>query len=837
MISTFLDRLPFPITDPVLVFGMVMLIIFTAPLLFRRYKIPGIIGLILFGAIAGPSAIGLLERDATMVLLGTVGLIYLMFMAGLSIDLNQFNKLRTRSLVFGLFSFFLPQLMALVVGLYLLGYSMESTLLLGSIVGSHTLLAYPLARRLGIAKNKAVTMAMGGSIVTDLISLVVLAVVMASIGGELDGIFWFKFVSMLLLFGASVLYVLPRVGRWFFRTVQNDSSTEYAFLLCCLFISAAVAQAIGLAPIIGAFLAGLALNSLVPENSTSMLRIQFVGDALLVPFFLISVGMLVDFSVLLSSFEVWIYAFVFTSLVLVGKVGAAWIIRAIFKYSKTEFGVVAGLTTPQAAATLAVTLVGFEAGLFSQNAVNAVIVMILITCIIGPILVENYGRKLAVEDEDDDLMGPSIGHHRILVPLSNPSTATALIDLAMMIRDPSSLEPLHPLIVARDGDDVQAQVANSEKMLGHAVIHATAANIPVLPVTRVDLNIASGIERAIKELRISAIVIGWNGQVSTQQRIFGSVLDQLMAETNQLLLVSKLEKPINTNTRIFAIIPPLVEREVGFSSALRSMKFLSNQIGAPITIHTVSECVKRILDLNKTVKPDLDVKVQSYSNWNDMMVGIRSRLNSDDLCVLFNVRESAVGWQPGLNKLPRSLAAMRPDMNLIVAYPAENKMDAGLLKPILSGHSLHKILEPANCTLGLDGTSTSQAVHQMMARFWPDNVDMFEELKSLVLQSVRDHDPELTRGILLLHAHSHTIDSTMLLMGIHPDGLSMSELDHRIHVLFILLSPVDRSPQQHLQNLASIARLVRSDDIVDDLIRMKDTSDLSAFLEVETQPR
>ena len=390
MISEFLDRLPFPITDPVLVFGMVMLIIFTAPLLFRRYKIPGIIGLILFGAIVGPSAIGLLERDATMVLLGTVGLIYLMFMAGLSIDLNQFNKLKSKSLIFGLFSFFLPQLMALVVGLYLLGYSMESTLLLGSIVGSHTLLAYPLARRLGITKNKAVTMAMGGSIVTDLISLVVLAIVMASLGGSLDGYFWFKFVTMMLLYGASVLYLLPRIGRWFFRNVQNDSSTEYAFLLCCLFVSAALAQAIGLAPIIGAFLAGLALNNLVPENSTSMLRIQFVGDALLVPFFLISVGMLVDFSVLISSLEVWVYAFVFTSLVLVGKIGAAWIVHAIFRHSKTEFGVVAGLTTPQAAATLAVTLVGFEAGLFSQNAVNAVIVMILITCIIGPMLVENY---------------------------------------------------------------------------------------------------------------------------------------------------------------------------------------------------------------------------------------------------------------------------------------------------------------------------------------------------------------------------------------------------------------------------------------------------------------
>jgi len=835
VISEFLDRLPFPITDPVLVFGMVMLIIFTAPLLFRRFKIPGIIGLILFGAIVGPSAIGLLERDATMVLLGTVGLIYLMFMAGLSIDLNQFNKLRTRSLVFGLFSFFLPQMMALAAGLYLLGYSMESSLLLGSIVGSHTLLAYPLARRLGIAKNKAVTMAMGGSIVTDLISLIVLAVVMASLGGELDGLFWFKFVAMMFLFGAAVLYVLPRIGRWFFRNVQNDASTEYAFLLCCLFISAALAQAIGLAPIIGAFLAGLALNNLVPENSTSMLRIQFVGDALLVPFFLISVGMLVDFGVLFSSLEVWIYTLVFTSLVLVGKVAAAWIIRWIFKYSKTEFGVVAGLTTPQAAATLAVTLVGFEVGLFSQNAVNAVIVMILITCIIGPMLVENYGRKLAVEDEEDDLLGPAVGHHRILVPLANPSTATALIDLAMMMRDPASTEPLHPLIVARDGDDVQAQVANSEKMLGHAVIHATAANIPVLPVTRVDLNIASGIVRAIKELRISAIVIGWNGQVSTQQRIFGSVLDQLMTESNQLLLVSKLEKPVNTNTRLVIIIPPLVEREVGFASALRSMKFLSSQIGAPITIHTITDCVKRVMDVNKTIKPDLDIKVQSYSNWNDMMVGIRSRLNSDDLCVLFNVRESAIGWQPGLNKLPRSLATMRPDMNLIVAYPAENKMDSGLVKPILSGHSLHNILEPEYCTLGLEGNSISQAVHQMMSRFWQDRVDTLEDLKSSVLQSVRDHDPELTRGVLLLHAHSNSIGSTMLLMGIHPEGLSLSELDHRIHVLFVLLSPVDRSPQQHLQNLASIARLVRSDDIVNELIRMKDASDLSAFLEVEVQ--
>lgn len=692
MLSSFEElyrQLPFPITDPVLVFGLVMIIIFTAPLLFRRFKVPGIIGLILFGAFVGPSALGLLERDATIILLGTVGLIYLMFMAGLSIDLSEFRKMRGRSAAFGLLTFIIPQMLALGVGLHLLGYSFETSLLLGCIVGTHTLLAYPLARRLGITKNKAVTMALGGSIVSDLVALTLLAVVMASLGGDLNKWFWIKFSSSMLLYGVAIIFFLPRIGRWFFRNVQNDSSTEYAFLLSCLFISAALAQAIGLAPIIGAFLAGLSLNKLIPENSTSMLRIQFVGDALLVPFFLISVGMLVDFKVLFSSLDVWIYTFVFTSLVYVGKISAAKISQWLFSYSKNEFGVISGLTTPQAAATLAVTLVGFEVGLFSQNAVNAVVLMILITCVIGPMLVEKYGRLLAVE-EDEIEKTPEIGHHRFLVPLANPSTAGSLIDLAILIRDPSSKEPLFPLSVARDGDDVQTQVALSEKMLSHAVLHATAANVPAQPVTRLDLNIASGIIRATKELSISAIVIGWNGQVSTQQRIFGSVLDKILSDTHQLLFVCKLERPINTNNRVILIIPPFVERELGFPAALRAIKLLSSQLDAGITVFTLHEHTKRITEINKTIKPDFDIKFETASTWNDLMVMVRSRLNSEDLCVLFNVKEDSIGWQPSLNKLPLTFAELRPDMNLLTVYPSDISANYNTSMPSHADQSLKK---------------------------------------------------------------------------------------------------------------------------------------------------
>jgi Kef-type K+ transport system membrane component KefB/mannitol/fructose-specific phosphotransferase system IIA component (Ntr-type) len=822
-------QLPFPITDPVLVFGLVMLIIFTAPLLFRRYKIPGIIGLILFGAFVGPSALGLLERDATIILLGTVGIIYLMFTAGLSIDMNEFSKMRGRSITFGLLTFGLPQMLALAVGLNILGFSIETSLLLGSVVGSHTLLAYPIARRLGITKNKTVIMAMGGSIVSDLIALILLAVVMASMGGNLDSWFWFSFISSMILFGILVIVFLPKIGRWFFRNVQNDSSTEYAFLLCCLFISAALAQAIGLAPIIGAFLAGLAMNRLIPENSTSMLRIQFVGDALLIPFFLISVGMLVDFSVLFSSFDVWIYALVFTLLVYIGKISAAKITQWLFSYSKNEFGVLTGLTTPQAAATLAVTLVGFEAGLFSQNAVNAVVVMILITCIIGPMLVEKFGRRIAVEDDKLEKT-PSIGHHRFLVPLANPSTATSLIDLAILIRDPSSIEPMYPLIVARDGDDVQAQVALSEKMLGHAVIHATAANIPVLPVTRVDLNIASGIVRATKELRISAIVIGWNGQVSTQQRIFGSVLDKILTDTHQLLFVCKLERPINTNNRVIVIVPPFTEREVGFAAALRALKLLATQLGAPLTVFTLHDNAKRIAEVNRTIKPDYDIKFETAPNWNDLMVMVRSRLNSEDMCVLFNVKEDSIGWQPSLNKLPRAFAELRPDMNLITVYPSDLAADYNTSRPPNANPIFKKILHADDCVFNLKSNSIQDAIRELVSFHWTDSEDEKDSIIKEALDSLTEQNSEITKGVLLLQGHYSALSAPKLLLGIHKGGLPVELGDHKIHILFILLNPNNRSPQVHLQNLASIANVMHSEEVIENLKKMNTASEMQQFL-------
>jgi Kef-type K+ transport system membrane component KefB len=517
-----LESLNLPVSDPVLIVAIVMMIILISPLLFKKLKVPGIVGIIISGTIVGPSLTGLLERDATIILLGTVGLQYLMFMAGLSIDLNQFNRLRNKSIIFGIISFGIPLALAYAVSPYLLGYSIATALLLGSIVGSHTLLAYPIAHRLGITKNSAVTMTMGGTMVTDGLSLAILAIVVGSMEQGVTLSFLGTFGTSVGIFVASSIFILPRLGRWFFRTFPKENDADYVFLVAVLFVNAWLADVAGLAPIIGAFLAGILLNRLVPESSPLMNKVQFVGNALFIPFFLISVGMLVDVSVLYS-LEVWYTALLFTGFVIVGKFLAALISRFVFKLSHAEGMSIFGLSVPQAAATLAVTLIGFDVGLFSELAVNAVVIMILITCLIGPYIVEKFGRQIA-EAESRKQYSKSDAPQRILVPLANPTTAEALMDIAFAMRDKNSPESVFPLTVVRDGSNVEAQVADSEKMLSHAVIYATAAEVPVTPVTGVDMNIANGINRAIKEKRITNVIIGWNGESSARQRILEEFL-------------------------------------------------------------------------------------------------------------------------------------------------------------------------------------------------------------------------------------------------------------------------------------------------------------------------
>lgn len=803
------DRFQFqvPFEDPVLIFALVMLIILLAPIVFKKLRIPGLVGLILSGTVVGPGLLGLIERDFTIELLGTVGLLYLMFMAGLSIDLNRFEKLRGKSLGFGSISFLLPQLSAVYIGLEFLDYSLASSLLLGSIVGSHTLLAYPIAERLGITKNTGVTMSLGGTLVTDTLSLGVLAVVAGSVGDNLGTGYWVGFGTSVLIFVAAALIILPRLGRWFFRNIRYENNIDFVFMVAVLFTTAFLAELAGLAPIIGAFMAGLLLNRLVPASSTLMSRIQFVGNALFIPFFLISVGMLVDVQVL-GSLDVWVKAVVFSLLVFFGKGLASFAVKWMFRFTKAEGFVVYGLTTPQSAATLAVTLVGYELGFFDTTAVNAVVIMILITCLVGPWLVEKYGREVAIQDEEKPYE-PSDAPQRILVPLANPETSDALMDIAFMVRDAKFDQPINPLTVARDGTDVEEQVARGEKMLSHAVVHAAAAEIAVNPVTRVDMNISKGIARAVNEMRITNIIIGWNGQVSTKRAVFGTILDQLLKETDEMVMVCKIVKPVNTFDRVVVAIPPYSALEAGFNSMMRSVKLLAEQIGGSLDILATEDRESFLKKKINAVKPELDYQCNALKQWSDLPKWLKENQQENDLFILVSAREGSISWRPGLDRLPRVIAQRNPGLSFITIYSNENEMATGANE----SENDQKLLSFDHIKINLKGDK----IEPVLAEVIKDD-DEFEKIAisritRRLLDNSADYTPEAMPGVLVYDAHTSKVSEQLLFVGVVPEGIKVEKTSSKAYIIYIFLSPKTTKVEDHLMGLNRVLKWIRAEDI------------------------
>jgi Kef-type K+ transport system membrane component KefB/mannitol/fructose-specific phosphotransferase system IIA component (Ntr-type) len=801
-----------PISDPVLIFALAMLIFVAAPLLFERIRVPGLIGLIVAGAVIGPNGLNLLERGATIVLLGTVGLLYLMFMVGLELDLHDFNRYRNRSLVFGSLSFVIPQVAGTLVG-RAFGYDIYSSLLLGAVFASHTVLAYPIASRLGIVKNLAVTTTLGGTILTEILALLVLAVVAGGAEGGISWSFWLTLLVSLGIYVVVVLLGVPVLARWFFRSVRSDATLEFVFVMAVLFAVAYAAHAAHVEPIIGALLAGLALNRLIPESGPLMNRIQFVGNALFIPFFLLSVGMLVDVRAL-STAEAWIFAGGLALGVIVSKWMASKLTERVFGYTREEGWVVFGLSVPHASGTLAIVLVGFGIGLFDQTEVNGVVLTILLSSLIGPWLVERYGRRVALAEEQKPYE-PREAPQRILIPIANPATEESLLDLAMLLRGPESEEPLYPLTVARDSQDrTEAQVAEAERMLSHAVIYAAGAEVPVVPLTRVDQNVAAGIARGIAETRSSTVVVGWDGgRATASSGIFGGVLDQLLDQTHQMVVVAKLGHPLNTTKRLVLVMPPVIHRHPGFFEAARATKVIANRLGATVLGLAVDARAERFAELYAPLKPPVNATWERVGSWGMLLSELRKRVRPDDLVVALSARRGTLPWHPKLERIPAQLAGLVPESFLIL-YPSEadtSRRDA------VSSSKLPRGLMPERMVFDLPSMPFEEALRQLLGSAPTLGSRQLEEITRVLVQGEREFSTEVRPGVVVPHARVAGIQEPILFMGTSPAGIEFPQAREPARLIFILLSPVDR-PQEHLRSLAEIARLVGREEKVQELL-------------------
>jgi Kef-type K+ transport system membrane component KefB/mannitol/fructose-specific phosphotransferase system IIA component (Ntr-type) len=799
-----------PITDPVLIFALAMVIFVGAPLLFERLRIPGIIGLIVAGAVIGPNGLNLLERGATIVLLGTVGLLYLMFMVGLELDLHDFNKYRNRSIIFGSLSFAIPQVLGTGVGL-LYGYPLASSLLLGAVFASHTVLAYPIASRLGIVKNLAVTTTLGGTILTEILALLVLAIVAGSAGGTLDFEFWLVLGASLAAYIAAIMWGVPIVARAFFRNVRSDSTLEFVFVMAVLFTVAWLAHFAQAEPIIGALLAGLALNRLVPHSGALMNRINFVGNALFIPFFLLSVGMLVDVSAL-TSLDAVVFAVGIAVSVMVGKLFAAKVTERVFGFNKDEGWVIFGLSVPHASGTLAIVLVGFELTLFDQLEVNGIVLTILVTSLAGPWLVEHFGRNVALQEEQKPYE-PREAPPRILIPIANPATEEALLDLAILLRGSGSSEPLHPLIVVPEAMDAsEAQVAEAERVLTHAVIYAAGAEVPVVPLTRVDQNIPAGIVRGIAETRSSTVVIGWDGGRSPVGGIFGSVLDQLLVQTKAMVVVAKLGHALNVSKRLVLILPPLIYRHPGFFDAARGVKAIASQLGAPILGLGIDEEPERLDPLFEPIRPAASVQFERVDGWGQLFAELRDRVRPDDLVVVLSARRGTLPWHPKLERLPSQLARLLPE-SFLMFYPSE--ADTPRREPVAQ-NVLPRGLQPDRITFDLPKTGFQEALRTILSAAIDDPARL-EKVVAALVEGEREFSTEVRPGVVVPHARVQGIAEPVLFLGTCPEGIEFPQARDAANLIFVLLSPADR-PQEHLRSLAEIARLVSREEYVQELL-------------------
>ncbi len=662
-----------PVTDPTWIFLIVLVIILFAPLLLNKLRIPHIIGMILAGVLIGEHGLNILERDSSFELFGQVGLYYIMFLAGLEMDMEDFRKNKVKGLVFGILTFVIPMVLGIWSSMSLLGYGFVTAVLLSSMYASHTLIAYPIVSRYGLSRQRSVTVSIGGTAVTVTLALVVLALISGMYNGSATAMYWVMLALKVTLIGLVIVFVFPKIGRVFFRK-YDDAVMQFVFVLALVFLGGSLISLAGMEGILGAFLVGMVLNPLIPKVSPLMSRLEFVGNALFIPYFLIGVGMIIDVRSFAASGVALKVAVVMTVVATVSKWLAAFLTQKIYRMSSNERRMIFGLSNAQAAATLAAVLVGHEIimengeRLLNDDVLNGTIVMILFTCIISTIETERACRKFAM-DEKPDRRDDEEEKEKILIPVANPDTIDNLVNLAIMIKDRRQRDGLVALNVIDDNKDAYSGESGRRNVEKAAKI-ASAANVRTEMVSRYDISISSGIVHTIKEYAVTDVVIGLHKKSSILDSFFGSLTGNLLKGTFREVIIARLEMPVNTMKGITVIVPQHAEYETGFAKWVTHLCRLAVQLGCRIKFYaepSTSEALRQVADKADigTLAEFISAEGKSYAERLEVHVG------KEQMLVVVSARAGGISYEPGLDRLPAVLNKNFADTSIMIIFPEQ----------------------------------------------------------------------------------------------------------------------------------------------------------------------
>ena len=667
------------VSDPTMIFFVVLLIILLATIVMSKLRIPHIIGMVLAGVLIGQYGLNILSRDASFELFGHVGLLYIMFLAGLEMNLSDLKKYGVRMVGFGFLTFFVPFSMAYFVGVGLLDYSPAASMLLACILSSNTLIAYPVVARYGLQKHRSVVLSVGSSMLALTLALLVLAAFSAAYQCEADLLFWLTFVGKVAVFCTVSAFVLPRLTRWFFNRF-NDAVMLFVYVLSVVFLTAAASAACGLEGIFGAFLAGLILNRFIPGVSPLSNRLEFVGNAIFIPYFLIGVGMMIDVRIMFhDEATVWVVlCMVFFGTF--GKAIAAYLSCLLFRLHISSGHIMFGLTAAHAAGSIAMVMVGMDlmtpegAPLVDHSMLNGVVMMILFTCVISSITVDRASQQILLREKlhgaeaDQQTKGDD---EKMLLPLQHPEDADQLVRLAIMMRNSKLNRGLIGINVVYDDQYSQKNQAEGRRVLQLAMETASAADVRMQTQSRLATNIANGLKHAFKENDASEIIMGMHHRRSENDSFWGAYTQGLITDVNRQVMICRLNRPLSTIRRIVVAMPSKVEFEFGFFRWVEHLARLAENIGCRIVFHGRQETTDHISDYLLAWHPNLRVGYEVMEHWKEL-TSLSTKVNPDHLFVVITARMGTVSYKSSFDYLPRELTEYFADRSFIILYPDQN---------------------------------------------------------------------------------------------------------------------------------------------------------------------
>ena len=667
----------FPITDPTLIFFVVMLIILFAPIVMGKLRIPHIIGMVLAGVAVGQYGLNILVRDDSFELFGKVGLYYIMFLASLEMDIEGVRRNKGRFGVFGLLTFAVPFIMTYVACITMLHYSVLASLLLGCIMASNTLIAYPIVGRYGLQRKPSVTLSVGSSMISLLMALVSLAAIVAAYGGNTGVMFWLWFVGKFVGYCVLMALLIPRLARWFLRR-YSDAVMQFIFVMSMLFMSAALSEAVGLEGIFGAFVAGLILNRFIPHVSPLMNRIEFIGNALFIPYFLIGVGMLINLRLLFAGGGIVGVVIMIVVFGTVGKAVAAYLAGWLFRLPVSSGNMMFGLTSAHAAGAIAMLMVGMkmevEPGvpLVTDDMLNGVVIMILFTCIISTIMTERAAQQITLRDKEmpeDTTANES--EEKVLIPMRYPEYAQRLVNLAMMMRSPKNTTQMVGLNVVYDDDDMPRKQEQGQRLLERMTQYAAAADIHMQTQVRVAANIANGIRHAYKEFRATEILIGMHMHPEVSQKFWGEFHQSLFNGLNSQIIMARLTQPLATIRRIQVAVPSRAQFEPGFYRWLERLC----RLGCNLECHTEFFGREDVLPLIENYvlsrHHDMRVSYTRMAHWAEMP-SLAASISADNLFVVVTARKGTVSYKNALEFLPDEITRHFSGSNIMIIFPDQH---------------------------------------------------------------------------------------------------------------------------------------------------------------------